>query len=175
MLLVPTSAIGGVLGAILLLHTADQAFSAIVPYLILIAAALLAGQNWLRSWLVARATAGHSEAWAIAPMGLTAIYGGYFGAGMGVMMLAAFSVVLNDSLTRLNALKQAASLAINVAAACIFVVSGHVDWPIAGVMFVGSLAGGALGGLVASRIPPGVLRWTVVVLAVAVGIIYLVK
>jgi uncharacterized membrane protein YfcA len=94
---------------------------------------------------------------------------------MGVMMLAAFSVVLNDSLTRLNALKQAASLAINVAAACIFVVSGHVDWPIAGVMFVGSLAGGALGGLVASRIPPGVLRWTVVVLAVAVGIIYLVK
>lgn len=174
-MLVPLSALCGVAGALLLLHTGDAAFKAIVPYLILLAAVLLAGQNRLRSWLVARATSGHSEAWAMLPMGATAVYGGYFGAGMGVMMLAAFSVVLGDTLTRLNALKQAASLAINVGAAAVFVVSGLVDWPIAGVMFAASLAGGALGGMVASRIPPAVLRWTVVVLAVVVAIVYLVK
>ena len=174
-MLVPLSALCGVVGALLLLHTGDAAFKAIVPYLILLAAVLLAGQNRLRSWLVARATSGHSEAWAMLPMGATAVYGGYFGAGMGVMMLAAFSVVLGDTLTRLNALKQAASLAINVGAAAVFVVSGLVDWPIAGVMFAASLAGGALGGMVASRIPPAVLRWTVVVLAVVVAIVYLVK
>jgi uncharacterized membrane protein YfcA len=174
-MLVPVSAVCGVLGALLLLHTRDAAFKAIVPYLILLAAALLAAQNWLRSWLVARAAGGHSEAWAMVPMGLTAVYGGYFGAGMGVMMLAAFSVVLGDTLTRLNALKQVSSLAINVGAAAVFVGSGRVDWPIAGVMFAASAAGGALGGLVASRIPPAVLRWTVVALAVVVAIVYLVK
>jgi len=173
--LVPAAAAGGALGAVLLLHTGDAAFTAIVPYLILLAAALLAVQNHLRRWLIGRATGGHSEAWAIVPIGLTAIYGGYFGAGIGVMMLAAFAVVLGDTLTRLNALKQAVSLAINVAAATVFVFSSQVDWPIAGVMFAGSLAGGALGGLVASRIPPAVLRWTIVALAIVVAIIYLVK
>jgi uncharacterized membrane protein YfcA len=174
-MLVPVTAAGGVLGALLLLRTGDAAFSAIVPYLILLAAVLLAAQNHLRTWLVRYATGGHSEAWAMLPIGLTAVYGGYFGAGMGVMMLAAFSVVLGDTLTRLNALKQAISLAINVGAAIVFVFSGEVDWPIAVVMFAGSLAGGALGGLFASRIPPGVLRWTVVVLAVVVAVIYLAK
>jgi uncharacterized membrane protein YfcA len=174
-MLIPVTAAGGALGAILLLVTGDAAFAAIVPYLILLAAALLAAQNHLRSWLVAHATGGHSEAWTVLPIGLTAIYGGYFGAGMGVMMLAAFSVVLSDTLIRLSALKQTMTLSINGAAAIVCVFSGQVDWPIAGVMFAASLAGGALGGTVASRIPPATLRWTVVVLATAVAVIYLVK
>jgi uncharacterized membrane protein YfcA len=174
-MMVPATAAGAVLGAILLLRTGDAEFAAIVPYLILLAAVLLAAQNRLRGWLVARATGGHSEAWMLLPIGLTAIYGGYFGAGMGVMLLAAFSVVLGDSLTRLNALKQAVSLTVNVTAAVVFVFSGQVDWPIACVMFAASLAGGALGGVFASRIPPGVLRWTVVALSVVVAIVYLVR
>jgi uncharacterized membrane protein YfcA len=174
-LLVPTTAVGGALGALLLLHTDAAAFSAVVPYLILLAAALLAAQNHLRGWLVAVAAGGHSEAWTAVPLGAVAIYGGYFGAGVGVMMLAAFSVVLGDTLTRLNALKQAMTLSINTAAAVVFVISGQVDWPIAGVMFAASLAGGAIGGALASRIPPGVLRWTVIALATAVAIVYLVR
>jgi uncharacterized protein len=174
-MLIPTTAIGGVLGALLLLRTGDAAFSAIVPYLILLAAVLLAVQNHLRAWLVARAIGGHSEAWAILPLGLAAIYGGYFGAGIGVIMLAAFSVILGDTLIRLNALKQTASLTINICAAVVFVFSGQVDWPIASVMFAGSLAGGALGGALASRIPPDVLRWTVVALAVTMATVYLVR
>jgi uncharacterized membrane protein YfcA len=173
--LLPAAAVGGISGALLLLHTGEAAFSAVVPYLILFAALLLAIQDRLRRWLLARAPAGHSEAWGILPIGLAAVYGGYFGAGMGVMLLAAMAVILGDSLIRLNALKQSVSLTVNVAAAVVFLFSNQIDWPIAGVMLVASLGGGAIGGMIASRIPPGVLRWTVVTLAVVVAIIYLTR
>jgi len=173
--LVPAGAVGGVAGAVLLLHTGDAAFSAVVPYLILFAAVLLAVQDRVRRWMLARRPGGHAEAWAAAPIALAAVYGGYFGAGLGVMLLAALGVVIGDTLTRLNALKQAVSLAVNVAAAVMFVASPRVDWAIAGVMCVASLVGGVAGGLVASRIPPAVLRWTVVALAVIVAVIYLVR
>jgi uncharacterized membrane protein YfcA len=168
-------AVGGVLGALLLLHTDEAAFKVIVPYLILFAAVLLAAQNRLRAWILAHVKGGHSEAWAIAPIGLAAVYGGYFGAGLGVMILAALAVVTSDTLTRLNAIKQGVSLTCNVAAAVVFVCSGEIDWPVADVMFAASLVGGVLGGLVASRIPPAVLRWTVVTLALIVGVIYLIR
>jgi hypothetical protein len=173
--MLPVGAAGGVVGALLLLHSGEAVFARIVPYLILFAALLLAVQDRLRGWLLARVPGGHSEAWAIVPIGLASIYGGYFGAGMGVIVLAALGVVLGDSLIRLNAIKQAVSLACNVGAAVLFVFSDQIDWPIAGVMLVASLAGGTLGGLVAARIPPQVLRGTVVTLAVVVAIVYLVK
>lgn len=175
LMLLPVGAAGGVAGALLLLHSGEAVFARIVPYLILFAALLLAVQDRLRGWLLARVKGGHSEAWAIAPIGLAAIYGGYFGAGMGVMLLAALAVVVGDSLIRLNALKQALSLAVNVAAAVMFVFSDQLDWSVAGVMLAASLAGGALGGMIASRIPAAVLRWTVVTLAMIVAILYLVK
>jgi uncharacterized membrane protein YfcA len=174
-LVLPAAAIGGAVGAVLLLETGETVFRAIVPYLILFAAAALALQDWLRRWLMSHSGGGHSEAWAIAPIALASVYGGYFGAGFGVMLLAATAIVLGDSLLRLNALKQAISLTVNVPAAIVFALSGHVAWPIAGVMLVGSLAGGALGGAIASRIPAAVLKWTIVVAAGVVAIIYLVK
>jgi uncharacterized membrane protein YfcA len=173
-LLLPISVVGGVAGAVLLLHTGEAAFKRVVPYLSLFAAALLAGQGRLRAWL-ARREGGHREGWAVIPVLGAAVYGGYFGAGMGVMILAALAVVFGDNLIRLNAVKQAVSLAVNVAAAGFFVFSDQVDWPVAGVMFVASLAGGAIGGVIASRIPPAVLRWTVVALAVIVASVYLVR
>jgi len=175
-LLAPASAVGGALGALLLLHTGDAAFKSVVPYLILFAAVLLAVQNRLRAWLTGRSGGKtQSEAWTLLPIGLVAVYGGYFGAGIGVMMLAAFTVVLGDSLNRLNALKHIMGLAINATAAVVFVASGQVDWPIVAVMFVASLAGGTIGGTFASKIPPAVLRWSVVVAATIVSIIYLVR
>lgn len=173
--MLPTGAVGGLIGAMLLLATDAATFKLIVPYLILFAALLLAIQGRLRTWLFSAGKKPHSEAWAILPVGLATIYGGYFGAGMGVMVLAALAIIVPDSFTRLNALKQGVSLTCNVAAAGRFVFSGAVHWPTASIMFVAALLGGVLGGLLASRIPPAALRWTVVTLAVIVGVIYLIS
>ena len=173
--LVPVAALGGAGGALLLLHSGEAAFTRVVPYLILTAAALLAGQGPLRRWLGAPADHARAEGWAIAPIGLAAVYGGYFGAGLGVIVLAALGVALGEPLPKLNATKQAVSLAVNVAAALVLAGSSAVDWPIAGAMFAGALAGGALGGVVAARVPAGALRWTVVALAIVVAARYLAR
>ena len=172
-LVLPVGALGGVAGALLLLHTGDAAFAAVVPWLILAASLLLAIQPRLRAWLAGRSAAPRTAALATIPVGLAAVYGGYFGAGMGVMVLAALAIVLDDSLTRLNALKQTVSLAVNVAAAIVFVCSGRVDWPLAAVMLACSLAGGWIGGRVAARISPTVLRWVVVTVGIGVAAAYL--
>ena len=109
------------------------------------------------------------------PVGLASIYGGYFGAGLSVIVLSALALTLEDTLTRLNALKQAVAFATNVAAAIFFLFSGKVVWAAALVMAIGALIGGALGGRLAGRIKPSVLRWIVVSIGVIVGIIYLVR
>ncbi len=166
----PAGALGGVAGALLLLYTDPRAFDVIVPFLILFAVALLALQDRLRRWLEARGSVERAAAWAALPVGLGGIYGGYFGAGLGVLLLASLAVVHADSLTRINALKQSASLAVNTAAAVVFLFSQQVDWPICGVMLVASLGGGALGGAIASKVKPAVLRWMVVVGGTAVAI-----
>jgi len=90
-------------------------------------------------------------------------------------VLAVLGLLLDDSLTRLNALKQGISLSVNVAAALFFVFSGQVLWSVALVMAVGALAGGALGGRLASRIKPTTLRWIVVTIGIVVAILYLVR
>jgi uncharacterized protein len=176
MFLLPAGVIGGIVGGVLLLETDEGAFRALVPYLILGASLLLAIQVPLRSWLVRRMERlGHhetSEMRAALPIGIATIYGGYFGAGLGVILLAAVGLLFDDSITRLNALKQSIALVTNVAAAIFFVFSGQVVWPAALVMAVGALAGGALGGRVATRIPAAVLRRLVVVIGVCASLFY---
>jgi len=173
--ILPFAALGGAAGALLLLATDERAFSIVVPFLLLFASLLLAGQERLRRWLVARTSHAHAAWWAAVPVGLSAVYGGYFGAGLGVIVLAALAVVLADTLVRINALKQTVSLVVNVAAAIVFVASQRVDWPVAGVMLAGSLAGGAIGGAIAARVPGGVLRWLVVGVGLVVAGIYFAK
>ncbi|MFN8454377.1 MAG: sulfite exporter TauE/SafE family protein [Anaerolineae bacterium] len=172
-------AIGGVIGGILLLNTGERVFRMLVPFLILLASGLLAVQEPLRAWLIRRAGQAHSaatfERWGALPVGLAAIYGGYFGAGLSVIVLAVLGLVVDDSLTRLNALKQAISLSVNVAAALFFVFSGQVVWPVALVMAMGALLGGVLGGKLAGRVKPAVLRQMVVIIGVIVAGIYLVR
>ena len=175
-LLMPAGVVGGVIGGLLLLNTGEKLFRDLVPFLILLASALLALQDPLRAWLARRAgQAGArpvSDKWASLPVGVAAIYGGYFGAGLSVIVLAVLGLLLDDSLTRLNALKQSISFSINIAAAVVFIFSGQVVWPAALVMAVGALAGGALGGKLAGRIHPTTLRWTVVVIGVIIAIVY---
>lgn len=175
--LVAPAALGGIAGGALLLHTDERLFRSLVPFLILLASGLLAAQDPLRAWLARRAgatAAGRQfERWALPPVGLAAVYGGYFGAGLSVIVLAVLALMLDDSLTRLNALKQALALAVNIAAAGFFLFSGQVVWSAALVMAVGALAGGAIGGRIAGRIKPTVLRRVVVTLGVVIALIYL--
>ena len=177
-LLVPAGVMGGVVGGLLLLNTEERIFTTVVPYLILLASGLLALQGPIKRWLIRRDLHSTREASAIftfAPVGLSAVYGGYFGAGLGVIMLATLGITQDDTLTRLNALKQLLSLAINLAAAIYFAFAGPVLWPVAGVMAIGALLGGVIGGRLASRINPTTLRYCVVVVGVIVAGYFLLR
>ena len=177
-LVVPAGIVGGVVGGYLLLQTGEKLFKELVPYLILLASGLLAIQDPVRAWLVRRMGEGHGahlEKLVWLPVGLASVYGGYFGAGLSVIILSALGLTLEDSLTRLNALKQAVAFIVNVAAAIFFLFSGQVVWSAALVMAVGALIGGTLGGKLAGRIKPSALRWTVVVIGVIISIIYFLR
>jgi hypothetical protein len=178
-LLVPTGALGGIVGGFLLLQTDERLFRSLVPYLLLLASGLLAFQDRLRRWVARRdsrpGSQGRHELWVILPVFVASIYGGYFGAGLSVIILAVLALVVDDTFTRLNALKQAIAFSVNVAAAAFFLFSGRVVWSAALVMAAGALAGGVLGGLVAGRVRPETLRRIVVVIGVAVALIYLAR
>ena len=159
-LIIPAAIIGGVLGGFLLLQTGEKLFKDLVPYLILLASGLLAIQDPVRAWLIRRMGEHHGarlEKITWLPVGLASVYGGYFGAGLSVIVLSALGLTLEDTLTRLNALKQAVAFSVNVAAAIFFIFSGKVVWPAALVMAVGALIGGTLGGKLAGRIKPSTL------------------
>lgn len=177
--LLPVAALGGLIGGLLLLNTSEKLFRELVPFLILLASLLLAVQEPLRRRLVARAArsggGARHEGWAAVPVFFAAIYGGYFGAGLSVIILAVLGLSLDDNLTRLNALKQALAFTTNMTAAMLFLFSGQVVWSAALVMAGGALAGGALGGRLAGRIRPATLRRVVVVIGVIVSIIYFVR
>ncbi len=177
--LIPAGLIGGFIGGFLLLHTGEKLFRGLVPWLILAASVLLAIQDPVKAWLTRRMAerqaGGSHEKWSTVPVGLAAIYGGYFGAGLSVIILAALGMTFDDSLTRLNAIKQMISFSANLAAAIFFVFSGQVVWLAALVMMVGALIGGMLGGRLAGRVKPATLRWIVVVIGVTVSIIYFIR
>lgn len=178
-LLAPTGVFFGILGGLLLLKTGEQLFRTLVPYLILLASGLLAVQDPMRAWILRRAGASESgvphEGWTVLPVGIASIYGGYFGAGLSVIVLAVLGLVIEDSLTRLNAVKQVVAFCVNIAAAVFFLFSGHVVWTAALVMAVGALVGGAIGGRLAGRIKPAVLRLIVVTIGIVVSVIYFLK
>ena len=177
--IVPAGIVGGVLGGFLLLRTGERLFRELVPYLILLASLLLAIQEPVRGWLTRRLGQGQTgtglERLTWLPVGLASIYGGYFGAGLSVIILSALGLTLDESLTRLNALKQAVAFSVNVAAAVFFLFSGQVLWSAALVMAVGALIGGILGGRLARHIKPSTLRWTVVVIGLIIAMIYFVR
>jgi uncharacterized membrane protein YfcA len=179
LLFLPAAIAGGIVGGYLLLHTGERIFRELIPYLILLATLLLALGTPLRKWLDHKKTSGKIEIWiaiaGVLAILLAAIYGGYFGAGMSVILLAVLGVIANDSITNLNALKQLLALATNLAAAVFFVFSGNVNWPAALVMAVFALAGGAAGGRLAGKISATVLRWTVVGIGLAVSIYYFIN
>jgi uncharacterized membrane protein YfcA len=178
-----TSALGAVVGAFLLLVSSAALFERIVPWLIFLACALLAAQPRLarlvREWRADLGGAptrngragldGHTAALFVAQF-LAATYGAYFGAGVGIMMLAILGIFVADTLQRLNALKGLLSLLVAVIAAIAFSLFADVSWVAVAVMAAASLLGGQLGVLLARRLNDQVLRWLVVAFGVAVGL-----
>jgi len=174
--LIPAGIVGGLVGGVLLLNTGERTFRDVVPVLLLLSSLLLASQDRVRSFLLERErrrgrSGGHAH---LAPLvvGTAAIYGGYFGAGLGVVLLAALGVVLDEPLARLNALKQLVALVVNVAAAVFFLFSDQVHWVAAAAMAVGALLGGAIGGHLVTRVNAAALRWVMVVVGVALSVVY---
>jgi uncharacterized membrane protein YfcA len=172
--LLPAAAVGGAVGALLLLATGETAFERAVPLLIAFAAALVALQDRVRAWVRARSPHGRG-AWAIAAVGVAAIYGGYFGAGLGVIVIAALGITLDDELARITALKQSVSFVANVVAASVFVATGTVAWAAAGATAAGALIGGYVGGAIASRVPARALRWAIVLLGAVIAVVYIAR
>ncbi|MGH9091629.1 MAG: sulfite exporter TauE/SafE family protein [Acidimicrobiales bacterium] len=166
--------LGGLVGSVLLVTVTGSTFSAVVPYLILLACAALLAQGWLRTLLEARRATqarplgdGHLERAGVFCCG---VYGGFFGAGLGIMLLAVLGLFTNDALNRVNVLKQVLSLVISLLASAFLAFSGHVAWGLAGAVAVASVAGGFLGGRMVHLVNPVVLRVLVVLLGVAVAV-----
>ena len=170
------AALGGLAGSVLLLATGEAAFTKLVPWLILLACALLGGQNYIRKWLgIGARPHGAPSAIAVLATFVVSIYGGYFGAGLGIALLAVLGLVIDETLPRLNALKQVLALVINVVSACFFAGSGHVIWTLVAVMAPASLLGGIAGGKLVNRIKPSLLRGAVVTYGTVLAVYYLVR
>jgi len=171
-LLVP-SAVGGLLGAVVLVRTPPALFDHIVPFLVLFATLLFAMRGPISRWTGAadhveeRVTVG-GKVWGFLFQLFVATYGGYFGAGIGILMLGSLSVMGLRDIHRMNALKTVLGTLINVIAFAFFAVKGLVVWHLAALMAAGSVVGGWVGARGAKRVDPRLLQLFVV--AVGVGV-----
>jgi uncharacterized protein len=174
---------GGLVGAILLLTLPQGAFKSIVPALIGVAVVMVVIQPRLAAWVAARQrgrAASPDAAPATEAIGgpvlwvlvfAAGIYGGYFGAAQGVLLIGLLGIALGDTLQRINAVKNVLAGLVNGLAAIVFVVATHVDWGVAGLIAAGSIIGGQLGARIGRRLPP----WGLRVLIVCVGVTALVR
>jgi uncharacterized membrane protein YfcA len=163
------SLVGAVVGAILLLTLPAGAFKAIVPVLIVIALVLVVFGPRLTAALAHTRHRPRTSVgvllWSV--VFLTGIYGGYFGAAQGVLLMGIFGVLLAESLQRQNALKNVLAGLVNAVAGVIFLFTGHMNWAAAGLVAAGSIIGGVLGARVGRRLSPQVLRAVIVVVGIA--------
>ncbi len=163
------SVVGGVLGALLVLRVGDASFGRLVPYLLYAATALFLLQPLVKRALDQRTTALPRFVLPLFQL-VVATYGGFFGAGIGILMLAAMGLVLaNASIHRLNGFKNLAAGSINGVAAITFALSGRVLWPLALAMAAASMLGGYLGAGIAKRIGERVVRGFVVVVGITMA------
>ncbi len=163
--------IGALIGSLLLTRTSPSAFRAVIPWLILFACVLLAIQPLIARWL-ATVRQGPATVGPLLVVGDTAggVYGAFFGAGLGVLLLAVLGVFLTDLLQRLNALKGVISLVVNGVAAVCFAIAAPVAWPVVAAMAPAAFVGGLAGAALARRVPPTPLRIAVVLLGLAVAV-----
>lgn len=169
---------GGLGGALLLIHLPDPVFEAAVPWLILGATLLFLANQPIRRWAFAHASDHEPEKpprWAAGFQFAVATYGGYFGAGIGIMMLAGLGLLGIRDLHRMNALKNLLALLCNTAAMLLFLLSGSFDLRLTVILLVGSLPGYFLGAHFAQRAPVGIVRRIVAIIGIAIAASLLLK
>ncbi len=162
------SILGSALGTFILLSTPETTFQGAVPWLMLFATAIFifgrSGISWLKPF--SGASTAPQRALGLALQFAIAVYGGYFGAGIGILMLAMLQVMGMSHIHEMNAMKTILGSAINAVAFTVFIVAGAVNWPVACVMIPGAIAGGYLGARVAMKVQPQKIRIFVSILAV---------
>ena len=162
---------GSLLGSLLLLVLPTEVFDAVVPALVALASVLLGVQPWLNRWIgEPHPDAPDRRTFLLSAVFFAAIYGGYFGGALGVILVAVLAVAAHDDLRRLNAVKGVLSLIISVVSVVVFAIGAPVDWSIVALLAPTTLVGGFLGAKLAGRLPAPVLRVAVVVVGLAVSI-----
>jgi uncharacterized membrane protein YfcA len=167
--LLPASILGAIVGAVLLVTLPEKAFSAIVPALILIALVLVVAQPWLNRKLAHRTNKRDSNGGVLLWVGvfLAGVYGGYFGAAQGVLVMGMMGVLIHEHLQRMNALKNVLTAFVNLVAGVLFIFIAHVDWTVVVLLAAGSVVGGVIGAKVGRKLPPAALRAVIVVVGLA--------
>jgi uncharacterized membrane protein YfcA len=163
---------GAVTGSAILLIAPASAFDAVAPFCVLAACALLVAQPRLTRLGADGGTHEHGRA-LLPAIFAGGVYGGYFGAGLGIMLLALLAIFIVEDLQRLNALKGVLSLLVSIAAALLLAVFGPVDWTACALIAVSSLVGGRLGVGIARRLAPQTLRYTVAAYGTVVAVVLL--
>ncbi|MFD1625907.1 sulfite exporter TauE/SafE family protein [Azospirillum griseum] len=164
------SLIGGLIGALALLWTPERTFEAIVPWLLLFATVLFAFGPKVSAWIRRTVTVGYSS--VLVTQFFIAVYGGYFGGGIGILILATLGVFGLTDLHAMNGLKTLVSGCLNAVAVIAFVFGGAVYWTEALIMLVAAVAGGYAGASIARRIPPPILRKFVIAVGVAMTVYF---
>lgn len=172
------SLLGGIGGAALLLVLPEDAFAAVVPVLILLGCLLVVFQPRISAWVARRHAARgglpeHGAWWVWPAVLLTGVYGGYFGAAQGVLLMAVMGIGIDDTLQRLNATKNVLAGLVNAVAGVVFVVVADVDWRVAGLIAGGAVVGGVVGARYGRRLPPNGLRAFIVVVGVVALVSFL--
>jgi len=163
--------LGGLSGAVLLLALPAASFQRVVPFLILVACVLVALQPRLSREVARRRPAAESHSrWLDAAVFATGVYGGYFGAAQGVILIALLGILVTDDLQRLNALKNVLTAVVSGVAALLFIVAGPVAWGPAVLLAAGAVLGGQIGAVLARRLHPELLRIAIVVVGLIVAI-----
>lgn len=178
--LLSASLLGGAVGAVLLLVLPARAFAAIVPVLILLGVVLVIAQPRISAWVAARheSVGGlpvNGARWVWPAVWATGVYGGYFGAAQGVLLMAVLGNGVEETMQRLNAVKNVLALAVNAVAGVLFVALHPIDWTVAGLIAVGSVIGGQVGAGVGRRLPEVALRTVIVVVGLTAVAVFLTR